>query len=70
MWLPEIRALAELRLRRGWTYEQLAAAVGLTRATVYRILTTPNPRVHETTAYKIARFLEREAHASETDDAA
>ena len=53
----EIAELARIRLERDWTYAQLALAVGLKEPTVYRLLTTKDPNVHERTMFKIRRFL-------------
>lgn len=54
----DLKELGTLRLERGWTYLELAQAVGLCYATVRRLLTVRQPRMYETTAYIIHKFLD------------
>jgi transcriptional regulator with XRE-family HTH domain len=58
----EIRKLNAIRLARGLSFLALADAIGIGHGTLHQLLTarTP-PRVHETTLYKLRRYLERAA---------
>jgi transcriptional regulator with XRE-family HTH domain len=62
----EALALRQLRLERGWTYRQLAEAIGgLDLSTVQRFVEQPARRVRETTLFKIRRFLDARASRQE-----
>jgi predicted transcriptional regulator len=55
--LVEISHLNRLRVEQDLTYEALARRIGMNSNTLYKILTRPNPKVHDRTLYKIQRFL-------------
>jgi len=57
--LNEALALRQLRLEEGWTYRELADRIGgLDTSTVQRFIESPARRIHETTLFKIRRFLD------------
>lgn len=65
---PELAALAELRLERGLSFDQLAAdmtAAGypFKKRTLHTILTNPAIRPHETTLHRVRRYLAHEREA-------
>lgn len=55
--LTDLQEVAQLRLENGWTYARLGQEIGLPEPTIRRVLTVRNPRMHETTWFKIRRFL-------------
>lgn len=57
--LMEVVELNRLRLERNLTYKRLAAGIGITLPTLYRILRDPNSRMHDRTLYRLRRYLEQ-----------
>lgn len=54
----ELLELNHLRLAEDLTYEELAAAIGIERTTLLRLLQQPNRKAHDRTLYKIRKYLE------------
>jgi len=63
--LTELLDLNRIRLERDLSYGRLGELVGVQRQTLYRILTTPNAKVHDRTLFKIQRFLSKHPKTGE-----
>lgn len=50
-------ALNRVRLEEDLSYDRLSALCGVNSRTLYRILTTPNAKIHDRTLFKIQKFL-------------
>lgn len=59
----ELDELEELRLTRRWTYRELAKAIGLPEATVYKVITKQMNRLRPTTIYPIRLYIESQRGA-------
>jgi DNA-binding Xre family transcriptional regulator len=58
--LNEVLELNRIRIDRDLTYEDLAREIhGVTRQAIYRILNTPNPKMHDRTLAKIRKYIDR-----------
>jgi len=55
--VTELAELNRIRLERDLTYEQLAELTGIKQVTLYRIMTTVNPKLRDRTLYKVQKFL-------------
>ena len=60
---PDLAALNTLRIRRDWSWRELAAQmararVGVAPRTLHHLLTTPTVVPHDRTLYKIQKFLQ------------
>jgi predicted transcriptional regulator len=59
--LTDLINLNRIRLEGDLTYDRLSEMTQIHPRTLYRILTTPNARVHDRTLFKIQRFLAKSA---------
>lgn len=60
----EVAELSRIRVERDLTYAALAAQIGVTTHTLYRLLTKPRSQPNERTAFKIRRWLEQDRQRS------